>query len=860
MKKVLCKFRTVLALICMFALVIGLVPASAATRRTSTTTAVTVATKAELVKELGKTAASTITYSSKKKVSFTIPATANSSNKTLIIDAPKASITNKSKFSTITLNSCLKYTEKGKSNSITVNNSAANVIIGAAMKVAAVNIGSDSVSINLQKNASVAEMNVKTADASVTVNMGKKAKITANITQKASVLFTGNDSGNVDIVNSAKGTTVTAEIPVSAETSKKLNIILEPGSEGSSVDATTELVSVVVTNNSEEEPVMLIAGEVVSGADSEDDPDIEYEEPTPTPTKKVTPVPTAKVTPTEEPTPTPTKKVTPAPTAKVTPSEPTPTPTRKVTPAPTAKVTPTEEPTPTPTRKVTPAPTAKVTPTEEPTPTPTRKVTPAPTAKVTPTEKPTPTAKVTPTAAPSERKPEHIDEIRDVIKNDLGISKKDNRAEKIRRVNDWIAYNFLYDYDSYMELYDSSRKAGKPMDPTDIMFEVNGGICSGFSSLFRDFMDELDIPCIIVTSDAMNHAWNMVQLEDGEWYHVDVTWDNPDNKSVPPEKDDSYRNYDENQNKISYKYLLLTDEEILNAEHYGWNDDGENPKAEGTEYKGYFDHEFCVDVTSNGVLYYNVDDDGMITGINLENGKLYTNDISSDAFYTARGTILERVSRFEDYTCTVTYENGKIVKKFYEYPEYTCTRTYVNEVLVEDYYEYTDGHMSSVKYVDGKKSESIYECSEYICTSTYVNEILVEAYYEYTDGHTSRAKYEDGKLVKWVYEYSKYTCTRTYENGVLIEDFFEYTDGHTVSSKYVDGKVVKEFYKYPKYTCTSTYEDEVLVEDYYVYSDYTLTITYVNGVTSEAVYDYPDYTKFYTYENGSMVLVKTINK
>ena len=800
MKKLLCKFRAVLALTCVFVLVIGLVPASAATRKTSATTSVTVSTKADLVKQLEKTAASTITYSSKKKVSFTIPASENSSNKTLIINAPKASITNKSKLSAITLSACLKYTEKGKSNSITVNNSGANVVISAAMKTAAVNIESDSVTLSLQKKASLAGLNVKTAGASVTVDMGKKSKVTANITQKASVKFTGDVSGNVDIVNSAKGTTVTAEIPVSAETSKKLNIVLEPGSEGSSVDASTEQVSVVVTNNSEEEPVMLIDGEVVSGADSEDDPDIEYEESTPTPTKKVTPTPEAKVTPTEEPTQTPT---------------------------PEAKVTPTEEPTQTPT------PAAKVTPAGETTKTPTKKVTPTPTKKVTST----PTAKVTPTAAPDEKKPECIDEIRDIIKNDLGISKKDNRAEKIRRVNDWIAFNFVYDYDAYTELYNSSRKAGKPMDPSDIMFEVKGGICSGYSKLFQDFMNEMEIPCIIVSSDAMDHAWNMVQLEDGEWYHIDVTWDNPDNKSVPPEMDDSYRVYDEHQNYISYRYLLLTDEEMLNAMHYGWNDKGECPKAEGTEYKGYFDHEFSIDVTSDGLFYYDVDDDGLITGIIVENGKYYSSVLSTDAIYSARGTVMQRVNRFEDCTCTETFENGELVEMIYEYPKYTITSTYEHGILVKKYTAYSDYTVTGT-YEDGKHVKDYFEYPEYTCTRIYENEVLVEDYFEYTNGNYSRIKYVDGKESEKISVCSEYTCTSTYK----------------------DGKLAKQYYEASDYTCTSTYEDGTPVEDYYVYSDYTLTMKYINGEKSEVIFDYPAYKIIKTYKNGSAVTKETIYK
>lgn len=30
----------------------------------------------------------------------------------------------------------------------------------------------------------------------------------------------------------------------------------------------------------------------------------------------------------------------------------------------------------------------------------------------------------------------------------------------------------------------------------------------------------------MVTSSSMNHAWNLIQI-DGNYYHVDVTWDDP---------------------------------------------------------------------------------------------------------------------------------------------------------------------------------------------------------------------------------------------------------------------------------------------------------------------------------------------
>ena len=46
-------------------------------------------------------------------------------------------------------------------------------------------------------------------------------------------------------------------------------------------------------------------------------------------------------------------------------------------------------------------------------------------------------------------------------------------------------------------------------------------------------MDSLNIPCILVggiatnnSSNTESHMWNYIQL-DGNWYGVDVTWDDP---------------------------------------------------------------------------------------------------------------------------------------------------------------------------------------------------------------------------------------------------------------------------------------------------------------------------------------------
>ena len=54
--------------------------------------------------------------------------------------------------------------------------------------------------------------------------------------------------------------------------------------------------------------------------------------------------------------------------------------------------------------------------------------------------------------------------------------------------------------------------------------------CYGYSRLFLEVMDRVGIDCKIViaegSGDGIGHGWNVVLL-DGDWYHVDLTWDDP---------------------------------------------------------------------------------------------------------------------------------------------------------------------------------------------------------------------------------------------------------------------------------------------------------------------------------------------
>lgn len=111
--------------------------------------------------------------------------------------------------------------------------------------------------------------------------------------------------------------------------------------------------------------------------------------------------------------------------------------------------------------------------------------------------------------------------------------------DKLLYLHDYFVQNYSYDY-TY-KIRDAYT-----------FFKQKTGVCQAYMLALIAVTDEIGIESIPVTSSRMNHAWNLVKL-DGEWYHVDVTWDD----AV------SYPSY------TSYSYFLQSDAGIIaiDAEH-----------------------------------------------------------------------------------------------------------------------------------------------------------------------------------------------------------------------------------------------------------------------------------------------------
>lgn len=90
-----------------------------------------------------------------------------------------------------------------------------------------------------------------------------------------------------------------------------------------------------------------------------------------------------------------------------------------------------------------------------------------------------------------------------------------NRFEHLVNIHDYI----VKEYKTDLQGSDFS---------TDLLLDESGA-CWAHSRAFYLLARMSGIPCHIINGHAggMEHSWNLVQMGNGEWYHLDTTWDDP---------------------------------------------------------------------------------------------------------------------------------------------------------------------------------------------------------------------------------------------------------------------------------------------------------------------------------------------
>ncbi len=97
----------------------------------------------------------------------------------------------------------------------------------------------------------------------------------------------------------------------------------------------------------------------------------------------------------------------------------------------------------------------------------------------------------------------------------------DTLYDQLMSIHDQIAVFTYYDENADF----ASSAVGALLEP--------GVVCEGYSKAFKLICDRLNVPCALIfgnydVSTNVAHMWNYVQMEDGNWYAIDLTWDDLD--------------------------------------------------------------------------------------------------------------------------------------------------------------------------------------------------------------------------------------------------------------------------------------------------------------------------------------------
>lgn len=111
------------------------------------------------------------------------------------------------------------------------------------------------------------------------------------------------------------------------------------------------------------------------------------------------------------------------------------------------------------------------------------------------------------------------------------------------------------------------------------------GVCDSYAKAVKLILEKAGVQCILVEGSKVgnagqrpadvDHAWNIVKL-DGEYYHVDATWDD-----VSEERDST---------DLVYHHFNINDEEMQKT--HIW-DKGKYPPCTGTKYN-YFEYNKLI--------------------------------------------------------------------------------------------------------------------------------------------------------------------------------------------------------------------------------------------------------------------------
>lgn len=249
-----------------------------------------------------------------------------------------------------------------------------------------------------------------------------------------------------------------------------------------------------------------------------------------------------------------------------------------------------------------------------------------------------------------------------VSKIKAGIESKMTDLDKVMYLHDSIVELASYKYVAYQS-YGAGGILGDKI-----------GVCAGYTKALNLLLADQNINAIYMSSDAIDHGWTAVYL-DGQWYHIDSTWD--DTRSSK-------------SGLTSRKFFLRNDIEFVTNDKNShvswapWNFSGA-VAATSTKFSNWYVHDIVGKMAfEDGYWYYVDTKTNSIMQNTAEGGaeKVILNGNGKSAITLVDATSAGITYKQDGTTKTVGYEGEKPEVKEAEKSE-TATKETTNSVVNE---------------------------------------------------------------------------------------------------------------------------------------------------------------------------------
>lgn len=390
-------------------------------------------------------------------------------------------------------------------------------------------------------------------------------------------------------------------------------------------------------------------------------------------------------------------------------------------------------------------------------------------------------------------------------------------------------------------------------------------VCQGYALAYKYLLNEFGIDSYIVTSDKMNHAWNIVEI-DGALYQVDTTWDDP--------------TWDK-PGQVRHAYMFQSDAEFQksysgHSSHHDWyvtkGSGIVDIQADGAAY----DNAFWKTVRSplvygkdrTGGQYYYVTSDRQIesraydnreigeavtlwtletpySGLALSGSKLYYNNSKNISYLDLADEEAKEVVRYsleeedKENIYGFTLDGNTI--------EYTKRASYEIQGISARY-SFDNSKTYTVTFLD--KLGTIFDTKQ-VAEGSYAAppaKIKVPAGYTFSGWEKNHANVRQDEMVHAVYETIPYTIS--YElyggtNGSSNKTEYDVETVHTLAPPAKDGYNFEGWYTDADYQEQMTAIEQGMTGDLTLYAKWALAdyaITYELGGQADNTHNPAVYT------------------